>query len=459
MDINPSQSISYFKTQYTHYIKEFRNFLKIPSVSTDPDHVKDIQEAANFLIKKLNSLGCEHVKAYKTQRHPIVYGDWLKAGSEAPTLLVYGHYDVQPPDPLEEWETRPFEPAIRGDYLFARGASDMKGQVMAALFAIESVLHTSELHLNVKFILEGEEEIGSPSLDEFMEKHKDLLAADFVLNPDAGMIAPDVPSIVYSLRGLAYFELRVDGPKHDLHSGLFGGIVENPAHVISKIIADLHDADRHVTLPGFYDRVRPLSEEDRKKIASLKISDTFYIKATGVPKLWGEKGFTTLERAGARPTLDVNGLYSGFIGEGGKTIIPAYAKAKISCRLVPDQDPDEVHKQLRLYLETHMPDTVTWNVTMLSGAPAYLCENAPGLDRFVDALEAAWGKPVAYKREGGSIPVATSMKEILGVDSILTGFGLPDDHIHSPNERLHLPTWKRGIKALILFILSFNNHN
>ncbi|MFH1446275.1 MAG: M20/M25/M40 family metallo-hydrolase, partial [Chloroflexota bacterium] len=224
-------------------------------------------------------------------------------------------------------------------------------------------------------------------------------------------------------------------------------------------IADLHDTEGRVTLPGFYDRVRPLSEGDRNKIASLNISDAFYIKTTGTPKLWGEKGFTTLERAGARPTLDVNGLYSGFIGEGSKTIIPAYAKAKISCRLVPYQDPDEVHKQLILYLETHMPDTITWNVTMLSGAPAYLCENAPGLDRFVKALEASWGKPVAYKREGGSIPVATSMKEILGVDSILTGFGLPDDHIHSPNERLHLPTWKRGIKALILFILSFNNHN
>ncbi|MEL7659052.1 MAG: M20/M25/M40 family metallo-hydrolase, partial [Bacillota bacterium] len=307
-----------------------------------------------------------------------------------------------------------------------------------------------------KFILEGEEEIGSPSLDAFLETHKELLKADFVLNLDAGMISPDKPTIVVGLRGLSFFELRVFGPKHDLHSGLFGGVIANPVHIISQVISDLHDENGKVTLPKFYDHVRPLTSSDRKKIAALGIPDSRYLELTGVPKLHGEKGFTPLERVGARPTLDVNGIYAGFIGEGSKTIIPAYAKAKISCRLVPDQDPEEVYESFAAFCKMNIPDTVTYEIIKMSGAPAYLVENAPGMENLVQAFETVWQTKVSYKREGGSVPVATSMKNILGIDSLLTGFGLPDDQIHSPNERLHLPTWKRGIHALIVFLLSFS---
>jgi acetylornithine deacetylase/succinyl-diaminopimelate desuccinylase-like protein len=449
-------SLNYFDLSFDNFLNELKNFLQIPSVSTNPDHAEDIQTAATFLVQKLQSLGFQNVKAYQTDRHPIVYGEWLNAGHAAPTLLIYGHYDVQPPDPLDEWQSGPFDPVVKDDYLIARGASDMKGQIMAAIFSLESVLKTSELPLNIKFILEGEEEIGSPSLDAFLETHKELLKADFVLNLDAGMISPDKPTIVVGLRGLSFFELRVFGPKHDLHSGLFGGVIANPVHIISQVISDLHDENGKVTLPKFYDHVRPLTSSDREKIAALGIPDSRYLELTGVPKLHGEKGFTPLERVGARPTLDVNGIYAGFIGEGSKTIIPAYAKAKISCRLVPDQDPEEVYESFAAFCKMNIPDTVTYEIIKMSGAPAYLVENAPGMENLVQAFETVWQTKVSYKREGGSVPVATSMKNILGIDSLLTGFGLPDDQIHSPNERLHLPTWKRGIHALIVFLLSFS---
>lgn len=454
--ISFDESISHFKDNYDHYLSELKNFLAIPSISTEPNRASDIQKAADFLVNKLNSLGFLNAQSFQTKRHPIVYAEWPYAGKDAPTLLIYGHYDVQPPDPLDEWHSGPFEPVINDEYLIARGSSDMKGQILACIFAIESVLKTTKLPINIKFLLEGEEEIGSPSLDDFMLTHKDMLRADFVLNPDAGMIAPDKPTIVYGLRGMAYVELKIFGPKHDLHSGLFGGVVANPAIVLSEFIAKLHDDQGRVTLPGFYDNVRALNPLEKEKIASTGITDQDYLDLTGVPKLHGEVGFTPLERVGARPTLDVNGIYSGFIGEGSKTIIPAYAKAKISCRLVPDQNPDVVYKAFAQFCKEHIPETVKYEIINMHGAPAYLAENAPGTKNLVDAYTAIWGTNVAYKREGGSVPVATSMKNILGVDSLLTGFGLPDDQIHSPNERLHLPTWNRGVQALIVFLLSFS---
>ena len=451
------KALDYFQTNYNRFLTEYIEFLKIPSVSTDPAHTEDISAAATFLVKKLEKLGFTSVKAHKTILHPIVLGEYLCEDSSAPTILVYGHYDVQPPDPLNEWTSEPFNPTLRDDYIYARGASDMKGQILASIYALESILKGGRLPVNVKFILEGEEEIGSPSLITFLTENKDFLKADMVLNPDAGMIAKDRPTIVVGLRGLAYFELVVYGPKADLHSGQFGGIVENPAHVLSKIISKLHDNNGKVSIPGFYDRVRPLSDDDREKINSLNISDERYKQLTGVPNLYGEAGFTPIERAGARPTLDVNGLYSGFIGDGAKTIIPAYAKAKISCRLVPDQDPEEIHNLFSKYVESIIPNTVRYEIIKHSGAPAYLGSEAPGLDNLSKALEDTWGEKVVYKREGGSIPVATWMKNILGVDSILFGFGLPDDQIHSPNERQHIPTWKKGVEALISFFLSFTN--
>ena len=339
--------------------------------------------------------------------------------------------------------------------MYARGASDMKGQVIACLTAMEAVLKTSKLPINVKFLIEGEEEIGSPSLDHFINTHRDLLKCDMVLNADSGMISEHSPTIVYGLRGLVYFELRIDGPKADLHSGIFGGNVANPAIVLSEIIAKLHNADGSVAIPGFYDKVLELTPEEKIKISAAQEFETDMLGVTGVPRLYGEAGFTPLERAGARPTLDVNGLYSGFIGEGAKTIIPAYAKAKISCRLVTNQEPDEIYALIQRHIASMVPNTVKATLFKHSGGPAYMADDAPGVENLTKALETTWNRPVTFKREGGSVPVATTMQRMLGVKSMLTGFGLPDDAIHSPNEKQHLPTWKLGVKALIRFLLSF----
>ncbi len=457
--VKPDQKIekplNYFQSNYQDLYKEFLSFLRIPSISTSEAHKEDINAAADFLVNKLDDIGFRNVKKFPTSRHPIIFAEH-HIDPKKPTVLIYGHYDVQPPDPIEEWVTPPFEPNTRGEYLYARGSSDMKAQVWAVISALQSILATGELMVNVKLLFEGEEEIGSPSLDTFLEEHKTLLECDLVLNPDAGMIAPNKPTITYSLRGLAYFELRIYGPKADLHSGLFGGVVANPANILSQVIAGMHNSHGEVTLPGFYSNVRELSIQERKDLSKLGLAEDYYKEITGVPKLSGENGFSPIERAGTRPTLDVNGLYAGYIEEGAKTIIPAYAMAKISTRLVPDQDPVDVHKSMKAYLEEHVPGTVRWELDYMSGAPAYINnDDTPGLDLFENALKETWGEKPVLKREGGSIPVATSMKNILGVDSIITGFGLPDDQIHSPNERVHLPTHRKGVEALIRFFESF----
>lgn len=452
-----SLPLQYFSNHFDQYFTQYQDFLRIPSISTDPDHQADMQRACDFLVRRLQSLGAEKIEVFPTPVHPILFAEKLASKPNATTLLIYGHYDVQPAAPLDEWQSPPFEPTLTGDYLTARGASDMKGQLMAALSAIDCILQAGSLPLNLKFLFEGEEEIGSPSLDPFIESHRDLLACDMVLNPDAGMVGPEAPTIVYSLRGLLYFEIRIDGPKTDLHSGLFGGVVANPANVLSEIIAKLHAPDGSVAVPGFYDQVLPLTPEEKTRIAALPTNESDLLAITGVPMLYGEAGYTPLERIGARPTLDVNGLYSGFIGKGSKTIIPAYAKAKISCRLVPNQDPDQVFEAIQSYIDSLVPPTVRMTLIKHSGAPAYLADDAPGLTHLVDALAETWGKPVVFKREGGSIPVATTMQTYLGVKSLLTGFGLPDDHIHSPNEHQHIPTWKKGVQALLRFITSFDH--
>ena len=448
-------ALTYYKDHYKDLFGEFLSFLQIPSVSTADVHKDDIKKTADFLVNKLKELGFTDVKAHETPLHPIIFGQYL-VDPDKPTILLYGHYDVQPPDPIEEWNTLPFKPEIRGDHLYARGASDMKGQIWATISALQSILATSELPVNIKFIIEGEEEIGSPSLDKFMEEHRDLLKCDLVLNPDAGMLSPEKPTIIYGLRGLAYFEIRLFGPKADLHSGVFGGVVGNPANILCKLIAGMLDEQGRVTLPGFYDNVRDITQQEREDLSRLGMDADFFKKISGVPALQGEAGYAPVERVGARPTLDVNGIYAGFIDKGAKTIIPAYAMAKVSTRLVPDQDPQAVHDSLKAYLEKNVPDTVRWELEYMSGAPAYINEGqAPGVKEFIQALETTWGVTPLRKREGGSIPVATSMKEILGVDSIITGFGLPDDQIHSPNERVHLPTHKKGVEALIRFFESF----
>ncbi len=429
--------------------------LAIPSISTDPAHNADMQAAAQWLATELADMGFSNATVFSTEKHPVVFAEWLGAGSTAPTVLIYGHYDVQPVEPLELWHTKPFEATLRGENLYARGASDMKGQILATLSAIRSILATGPLPVNVKYILEGEEEIGSPSLAKFLNDHKELLASSLALNPDAGMIAADVPTIVYGLRGMAYFELRVFGPAHDLHSGLYGGVVRNPAIVLADLISGMHDSEGRVTLPGFYDCVQPISQAEHQALASLPMDEDFYLKNTGATGLWGEAGYLPVERVGARPTLDVNGILAGFTGEGSKTVIPAWAMAKISMRLVPDQDPEQVHRQLLTYLSQKTPASIRWELTEMSGGPASVTDiHGPGTQALSKSMQAVWGKAPVFKREGGSIPVVADMQKILGIDSVLTGFGLPDDNLHAPNEKLHLPTWYRGIDALIHFVFN-----
>ncbi len=451
MTDNREKALQYAQENKEKFLIDLIEIVRIPSVSTDSERKDDMRRAAEWLTKKLAALGMENIKIFPTPKHPVVYADWLHVKG-APTVLVYGHYDVQPADPLELWETPPFEPSRRGDNLHARGASDMKGQVVATLSAIEAIVKNGGMPVNLKFMIEGEEEIGSPSLVDFMKSHKDLLAADFCLNADAGMLGKELPSITYALRGLAYFELHVDGPSHDLHSGLFGGAVRNPANVLMTLIAGMKDADGHIQLPGFYDKVRSLDAEERAQLARLPMKDDFFLTQTGAPTLWGEKGYTPVEHVGARPTLDVNGMLSGFTGEGAKTVLPAKAMAKISMRLVPDQTPGEVYEQLVQYMEENTPEGVTWDIKIEHGGNPSISErDGIGVRSMEKALKEVWGVDPLFKREGGSIPVVGNMQDILGIESVLTGFGLPDDRIHSPNEKQDLPNWYRGIDALIHF--------
>lgn len=447
-----TQALQYAQSHRERFLEEFKEFLRIPSVSTDETHAADMQRAAEWVAEQLRRIGFERVSIYPTARHPIVYAEWLKAGSDRPMALIYGHYDVQPVDPVEEWKTPPFEPTVQGENIYARGASDMKGQVMLTLKALESLAQGGGLPINFKVLIEGEEEIGSPSLEGFLREHKEMLRADFAFNPDAGMLGPDKPTITYGLRGLAYFELRVYGPAHDLHSGVYGGVVHNPAQVLAELIAGMHDAEGRVTLPGFYDKVRPLSEEERAELARLPIGDDFFLEQTGAPALYGEAGYTAVERVGARPTLEINGLKAGFIGSGAKTVLPAMAMAKISMRLVPDQDPQEVEKQLRRYLEERAPQTVRWELLSLHGGrPSISRRDTPWVQALTEAMQAVYGCKPYFRREGGSIPVVAQMQDILGVESVITGFGLPDDNLHAPNEKQNLPNWYRGIETVIRF--------
>jgi acetylornithine deacetylase/succinyl-diaminopimelate desuccinylase-like protein len=445
-------AIQYAHANANRFLEELKDYASIASISTDDSTKADVLCAAEWTASHLRSLGIENVQIFPTAGHPIVFGEWLNAGKTAPTALIYGHYDVQPVDPLNLWVTAPFKPDVRGDYIYARGISDMKGQVLVALNALESILKTGRLPINFKFLFEGEEEIGSPNLADFMKTHKDLLGCDFAINPDTGALSPDIPCITYALRGLAYMELRVFGPDHDLHSGVFGGAVLNPAQALCELIAGMHDTQGRITLPGFYDSVRPIEPEERSELAKLPIGDQYYLKATGAPTLYGENGYTTIERLGSRPTLEVNGLLSGFTGEGAKTVLPAWAMAKISTRLVPDQQPAEVYQQMQSYLEIRAPKEIRWSLTPMHGGPASISNrNSDYIKALARALETVWHKQPVFKREGGSVPVVLDFQQILGVETVNTGFSMPDDNMHSPNEKLHLPTWYRGIDTFIHF--------
>jgi acetylornithine deacetylase/succinyl-diaminopimelate desuccinylase-like protein len=447
----PTQSLAYARSQHERYLAEYKEFLSIPSISTLSEHKPDIRRAAEWCAAQMKGMGFQNVDILPTAGHPVAYGEWLNAPGQ-PTVLIYAHYDVQPVDPLDEWLSPPFEPTVRGENIYARGASDMKGQDIAFLKALEALIRRGELGLNVKIIFEGEEEIGSPNLAPFMDQYRDKLKCDVALNADSGILRADLPSITYGLRGLAYFEIWVRGPRQDLHSGLFGGSVHNPAQVLCELIAGMHDADGRVTLPGFYDNVRVLSDEERADLARIPVTNENWQAMTGVPQLYGEQGFTTLERLGARPTLEVNGLLSGFTGEGSKTVLPAKAMAKISTRLIPYQDDKAVEAQLKEYLRRRAPPTVTWEVKRLASGPAVLVRRDSEAVRAASAaMEATFGVRPIFRLEGGSVPVVSLVQAKLGVDSLLMGFGLPDDNLHSPNEKQHLPTLYRGIETYIRF--------
>jgi len=456
MMAEPRQAaLEYARQHKSDFLDTLCDFVAIPSISTDPEHNADMRRSAEWLAVQLKNLGMQNAEVMPSDGHPLVYAEWMGAPGR-PIVLIYGHYDVQPVDPIELWQTGPFEAKVVGEHLFGRGTSDMKGQVMATFNALEAIIQTaSRLPVNVKFLIEGEEEIGSPSLEKWLVDHKDLLKSDYCLNTDAGMLGKDFPTITYGLRGLVYFELRVYGPDHDLHSGLAGGVVHNPAQALAELISGMHDKNDKITLPGFYDSVRVLSADERSEFARLPHTDADFKRLYGVEELWGELEFSPAERVGARPTLEIHGLFSGFTGKGQKTVLPAWAMAKISCRLVPDQDPQAVYEQLKRYLTEIAPRTIHWELEKFSGAPASISDiKGPGVMAMKSALQEVWGVPTFFRREGGSIPVVGQMQTILGIESVLTGFGLPDDNLHAPNEKMHLPTWYRGIEALIHFFFN-----
>ena len=436
------------------HLSEYKELLSIPSVSTLPEHKGDILRCADWLAAQLKQAGMDNVDIKDTGGHPIVYGESLKAGKDKPTVLVYGHYDVQPADPFDEWDSPPFDPTINGDYIIARGASDMKGQIFAQIKAVQALTAHGDFPFNIKYLIEGEEEIGSENLDTFIDNNSDLLQCDVVLNTDACIFDKDQPGITYSLRGLAYFEIEIRTCEKDLHSGRFGGSVRNPIHILSELIAGMHDDQGRVTLPGFYDDVRALPQEERDAIAQLPFTDERWRKMSTSEALYGEDGFTTKERVGVRPALDINGIWGGFTGEGAKTVLPAVATCKLSTRLVAHQDHTKVPAMLRAYLEAHMPDHVQWELRDLSGGPAATMDrHSPWMAAATAALHDTFGKDTLFSPEGGSVPVVGMMQEKLGVDSIMLGFALPDDGIHGPNERQYLPNFYRGIETYIHYMI------
>lgn len=438
----------YIDQNKEQFKRELFELLRIPSISTDSQHREDVREASEFWRKQLEFLNLDRVEIFETEGNPIVYGE-LITGNDRPTVLVYGHYDVQPPDPLDLWETPPFEPTVREGDIYARGASDDKGQSFTHAKALEAYRKTdTPFPVNIKFILEGEEEIGSPHLVPFITAHRELLECDMVLISDTAMFAEDTPSITYGLRGLAYMEVNLRGPNRDLHSGIYGGAVDNPANVLSEIIAGLKDGEGKITIPGFYDDVKPLTEEEREAYRQLPFDPEAYKKELGLAALKGEKGYSTLERASARPTLDVNGLWSGYQGEGAKTVLPARAGAKISMRLVPDQEPKKIAQLFTEHIHSVAPETVQIEVTEHHGGhPALTDLSFYGLKAAGAAFEKVYGKEPLYSREGGSIPIVADFKKVLGAQSILMGFGLNSDAIHSPNEKFSLKDFYRGIET------------
>ena len=452
---------AYIQANKDKFLNELMDLLRIPSISADPSYASSVLETAEATATFLKNAGADNVTVFPTDGYPIVYGEKIIDAS-LPTVLVYGHYDVQPADPLELWDSPAFEPVIKTTpihpegAIFARGACDDKGQMFMHVKAFEAMMASGELACNVKFMIEGEEEVGSINLGPFIEKHKELLKADIILVSDTGMLSNDTPSITTGLRGLSYVEVEITGPNRDLHSGLYGGCVANPINILTKMIASLHDENNHITIPGFYDKVEELTRAERDEMAKAPFSHEAYCDALNIDNVYGENGYTTMERGSIRPTLDVNGIWGGYIGEGAKTVIPSKAYAKISMRLVPHQVPDEITELFKNHFESIAPAGTKVVVTPHHGGnPVVTPTDSIAYQEASKAYETTFGKPAKPDRSGGSIPIIALFERILGLKTVMMGFGLDSDAIHSPNEHYGVFNYFKGIETIPYFFKNF----
>lgn len=442
---------SYLETHKERFLEELKELLRLPSISADSQYKDQVALCAEKVKQGLEAAGCDHVEICPTPGHPIVYGE-RNLSPDAPTVLVYGHYDVQPPDPLELWTSGPFEPEVRDGKIYARGACDDKGQFFMHVKALELMNNTQTLACNIKFMIEGEEEVGSAHLGQFLKENKEKLKADIVLVSDTAMISMENPSLETGLRGLAYMEVEVKGPNRDLHSGVYGGAVANPATLLCQMIASLHDENNRITIPGFYDKVEELSSEARRALNQAPFDLEAYKQDLGVEELWGEKGYTALEHTGIRPTLDVNGIWGGYTGEGAKTVLPSVARAKISMRLVPHQNSEEIAALFQQHFESLAPKSVKVKVsTHHGGEPVVTPTDSLAYQAAAQAIKTSFGKEAIPTRGGGSIPIVALFESVLGLKTVLFGFGLDNDNIHSPNEKFDLFNFYKGIETLPYF--------
>ncbi len=447
---------TYIESNKQRFLDELFVLLKIPSVSADSSYKEDVLKAADFVAEKLIEAGADHVEVCQTGGFPVVYAEKI-TDPEKPTVLVYGHYDVQPADPIELWHTPPFEPVIRDGKIFARGSCDDKGQFYMHIKAFELMIRTETLPCNVKFMIEGEEEVGSANLDMFIKGNRDKLKADVVLISDTSMISLENPSLETGLRGLSYVEIEVTGPNRDLHSGVYGGAVANPATILCGLIASLHDINNHITIPGFYDDVVALTEPERAELNIAPFSEEEYKNDLGVEELWGEKGYTSIEHTGIRPTLEVNGIWGGYTGEGAKTVLPSKASAKISMRLVPNQSSEKITRLFREHIERIAPKSVKVKITPHHGGePVVTPTDSPAFKAAGKAIEESFGKKPIPTRGGGSIPIVALFEKELGIKTVLMGFGLDSDNLHSPNEKFDVANFFKGIETIPLFYKYFS---
>ena len=446
----------YIDENRQRFLDELFGLIRIPSVSSLADHKPDMLRAAEYWKESLLKAGADHAEVIPTNGNPVVFGRKI-IDPKLPTILIYAHYDVMPVDPIELWQSPPFEPEIRDGKIFARGADDDKGQSYMHAKAFEAMVKTNSLPCNVKFMIEGEEEIGSVNLGDWCRENKDMLKADIILVSDTSWLRADIPSITAGLRGLAYWQVEITGPNRDLHSGLFGGAVANPIVVLSEMISSMFDTNRHITLPGFYDDVLEATAEERRLLNQAPFSEEIYKKAIGVEELRGEKGYTTTEHTGIRPTFDVCGIWGGYTGEGAKTVLPSKAFAKLSCRLVPNQNHEKIADLLKAHFEKTVPASVKIKVESLHGGQAYICPiDLPAYKAAEKAYEKVLGKRPLPMRSGGSIPIISTFEEVLGIKSVLMGFGLESDAIHSPNENFPLDHFYQGIETIAWFYRYFS---